>query len=129
PLTYEIENTTVLIHRKKISNPAPEVEIQQREISGRVTDHQNQPLEGVTVAVKGTTFLTTTDRAGRFSIAVPQQATTLAFTLVGFEAQEHPIGNSNEITVSLSPSLSDLDEVVVIGYGSVKKGDVTGAIG
>ncbi|PPL01670.1 TonB-linked outer membrane protein, SusC/RagA family [Parapedobacter indicus] len=129
PLTYEIENTTVLIHRKKISTPVPDTEILQREISGRVTDHQNQPLEGVTVAAKGTHSVTTTDRAGRFSLSVPQQATTLVFTLVGFEPQEHSIGTSNNLNVSLSPSLSDLDEVVVIGYGSVKKSDVTGAIG
>ena len=129
PLTYEIENTTVLIHRKKASNPVSDTEILQREISGRVTDHQNQPLEGVTVAAKGTNTVTTTDRAGRFSLSLPNQATTLVFTLVGFEAQERPIAGSNNVTVSLSPSLSDLDEVVVIGYGSVKKSDVTGAIG
>jgi len=129
PLTYEIENTTVLIHRKKISTPVPDAEIVQREISGRVTDQQNQPLEGVTVAAKGTNSVTTTDHAGRFNISTPQQATTLVFTLVGFEPQEHSIGSSNNLNVSLSPSLSDLDEVVIIGYGSVKKGDVTGAIG
>ena len=129
PLTYEIENTTVLIRRKKESAKTPSVEIQQRQITGTVVDADNQPLEGVTVTVKGTSLVTTTNAEGRFSLQIPQGAATLVFTLVGFESHERALGSSNVVNVSLSPSLSDLDEVVVIGYGAVKKGDVTGAIG
>src|SRR5690606_5227902 len=79
--------------------------------------------------VKGMTMGTTSNAAGQFSLQVPPEAIVLVFSLVGFEPTEQPIGNSNQVSVSLSPSLSDLDEVVVIGYGSVKKSDVTGAIG
>ncbi|MFB2119111.1 TonB-dependent receptor [Parapedobacter sp. 2B3] len=129
PLTYEIENSTVLVRRKhEMIKPVVE-EIQQREISGKVTDNEGQPLEGVTVTVKDMSIGTTTNVAGQFSLQVPPEATTLVFTLVGFDLQERPIGSSNTLVVSLVPSLSDLDEVVVIGYGSVKKSDVTGAIG
>ncbi len=129
PLTYRIENTTVLVHRKEADNPQAPVEIQQREITGRVTGEQGEPLEGVTVTVKGTTTLATTNAEGRFSLKIPTRAAALVFSLVGFEPFESPIGNSNTINASLTPSLSDLDEVVVIGYGTAKKGDVTGAVG
>ena len=129
PLTYEIENTTVLVRRKKeTATPIP-VEIQQREISGSVTDNEGQPLEGVTVAIKDMPVATSTNSAGQFSLQVPPEAATLVFTLVGFESYETPIGSANTVNASLTPSLSDLDEVVVIGYGSVRRGDVTGSIG
>lgn len=129
PLTYRIENTTVLIHRKKEAIATPPAEAQQREITGRVTGEQGEPLEGVSVTVKGSAGGTTTNTEGRFSLSIPQQAAALVFSLVGFEPFESPVGRSNIVNASLSPSLSDLDEVVVIGYGTVKKGDVTGAVG
>ncbi|GGG99345.1 SusC/RagA family TonB-linked outer membrane protein [Parapedobacter pyrenivorans] len=129
PLTYQIENTTVLVRRKKENATPVDVEVQQTEISGRVTDNEGKPLEGVTVTVKGSPLVTTTNTSGRFSLQIPRQAATLVFSLMGFESSERSIDGSNEINVALSPSLSDLDEVVVIGYGSVKKSDVTGAIG
>src|SRR5690606_16789797 len=128
PLTYEIENTTVLVRRKRESERTVE-ETPQREVSGTVTDNEGQPLEGVTVTIKGTTILTTTTARGRFSLQAPPEAGVLVFTLVGFESQERSIGSSGLVNVSLLPSLSGLEEVVVIGYGSVKRGDVTGAIG
>ncbi|WP_353127864.1 TonB-dependent receptor [Parapedobacter pyrenivorans] len=129
PLTYQIESTTVLVRRKKENATPVDLEVQQKEISGRVTDNEGKPLEGVTVTVKGSSHVTTTNTSGRFSLQIPRQAATLVFSLMGFESSERSIDGSNEINVALSPSLSDLDEVVVIGYGSVKKSDVTGAIG
>lgn len=130
PLTYEIENTTVLVRRKQ-KDMMPQVgdEVPQRQVTGSVTDHEGKPLESVTVTVKGLSIVTTTNTAGQFSLQLPPEATILVFTLVGFESQERPIDSSNRADVSLSPSLSDLDEVVVIGYGSVKRSDVTGSIG
>ncbi|WP_218145404.1 TonB-dependent receptor [Parapedobacter koreensis] len=130
-LTYQIEENTVLISR--IPQPvsrvqAPPLLIQQREISGRVTDEQGNVLQGVTISVKGTAAATTSNENGDYRLAIPDDANTLVFSIVGFEPQEHPIGTSTTVNITLIGSISDLEEVVVVGYGTVKKETLTGSI-
>lgn len=97
------------------------------QISGRVIDAQDQkPLGGVTIVQKGTTNGVSSQEDGRFQISVPA-GTTLLVTYVGYDSKE-VLANTSNLTVQLSASTNVLDDVVVIGYGSVKRKDVTTAI-
>lgn len=100
---------------------------QTKTISGVVLDTQGEPLIGVTVRVVGTTIGTVTDVDGKYSI----QASTgnrLAFSYIGYQAQEIVVGNQTTINIEMSEDSRALDEVVVVGYGTMRKSDVTGSI-
>ncbi len=101
---------------------------QDRQITGTVTSSEDgRTLPGTTVLLKGTNKGTVTDLDGNFSITVPEGA-TLVFSFVGMSTQEVPIGTSNVIDVILEPDYARLDEVVMVGYGTMKKSDLTGAV-
>ncbi|HYX08036.1 MAG TPA: carboxypeptidase-like regulatory domain-containing protein, partial [Bacteroidales bacterium] len=101
---------------------------QEVQITGKVTGSDNgEPLPGVSVVVKGTTTGTSTDIDGKYSLQVPSDAETLLFSFVGYVTQEVAIDGKTTIDVTLNPEITDLDEVVVIGYGVQKKKLVTGA--
>ncbi len=101
---------------------------QQVRISGKVTDASNgQTIPGVNIVVKNTTTGTTTDMNGGFTLTADRGA-TLVFSFIGYDSYEVLIGNQLVINVSLQPSITALEEAVVIGYGIVKKGDATGSI-
>jgi len=101
---------------------------QQKKITGTVTDEKSQtPLPGVTVVVKGTNRGTATTPAGTFSIEASPDA-TLVFSFVGYAPKEVPVGSSTVLNVALSESVGNLNEVVVTGYGSQSKKDITGAV-
>ena len=103
---------------------------QTRTVTGTVNDSRgNQPLPGVTVQVKGTQTATQTGANGNFSVNVPTSAQALIFSFVGFEDQEVALGSSNTLNVSLNPGGQSLQDVVVIGYGTARKSDLTGAVG
>lgn len=101
---------------------------QASRLSGKVVDENNQPMIGVSVAVKGTTVGVITDVDGNFTLSSPENATTLVFTYLGYNSQEVSIGNTRQFSIKLTPNEQFLDEVVFIGYGSVKKRDLTGAV-
>src|SRR5450759_920526 len=101
--------------------------MQQQKITGTVTD-KNGPIPGANVIVTGTTQGTITDIAGKYSIEVPQGAKSLTFTFVGMEPQEISIGTLTQINVTMAESATSLDEVVVVGYGTQKKVNLTGAV-
>ena len=101
---------------------------QTKPVSGRVTDANGVGLAGVTVAAKGTNTVTTTSEDGSFSLAVPQATTALVFTSVGFERTEIALNNQTTFNVRLTASSSNLNEVVVVGYGTQRKRDVTASI-
>ncbi|MDF1548580.1 MAG: TonB-dependent receptor [Bacteroidales bacterium] len=101
---------------------------QQLDIKGRVTDAgDGNPIPGVNVVVKGTTNGTITDFDGNYSLKAAA-TDVLVFSYVGYVAQEQTVGSNITLNVSLEPSDVGLDEVVVIGYGTVKKGDATGSV-
>lgn len=101
----------------------------QLKVSGLVTDNTGAPLAGVSVTVKGTKTGTTTDNAGRYSLTVPPKSSVLVFSNVGFASKEENLAGRSSLNVSLNPGTTDLEEVVVIGYGQTqKKRDVGGAI-
>ncbi|MFS4466663.1 SusC/RagA family TonB-linked outer membrane protein [Maribacter sp. 2210JD10-5] len=97
-------------------------------ISGNVTDDQNQPLPGANVLIKGTTNGTQTDFDGNYTINAPSGA-TLVVSYIGFTNQEVAVDGRTTINISLTEDASLLDEVVVVGYGSQRKTDLTGAVG
>ena len=91
-------------------------------ITGKIgTGNDLRPVSGATIQLKGSTVATTSGVDGRYSIAVPSGDGVLVISYVGYEAQEEPINSRNEINVTLSPSNEQLGEVVVIGYGVVRK--------
>lgn len=97
-------------------------------IKGTVTDENGEKLPGVSVIVKGTTRGTTTDINGEYSLAVPDDKAILVFSFVGHIPQEIVIGNKTILNVLLKVDNKALDEVVVVGYGTQKKKDLTGAV-
>jgi TonB-linked SusC/RagA family outer membrane protein len=102
---------------------------QQKEITGKVTDTQGQPLPGVTVTVKGTTKGTVTDADGNYSLSNIANNNTLVFSFVGMETQEINVGNQTRIDVTMQESAIALEEVVAVGYGTQKKTSLTAAVG
>jgi TonB-linked SusC/RagA family outer membrane protein len=98
------------------------------KVSGTVTDEKDLPLPGVTIKVKGATGSTFADNAGKYSISVPDGQATLIFTYIGFVLQEVPVNNNATLNVKLLPEYRSLNDVVVVGYGTQKKSDLTGAI-
>lgn len=103
--------------------------IAQRTVTGVIMDGAlNEPLIGGTVQVKGTTTGTVTDLDGKFSIKVAGPSDVLVISYVGYESQEVVVGNQTAINLTLKESAQQLDELVVIGYGVVKKSDLTGSV-
>lgn len=102
----------------------------QTRVSGTVTDETQKPLNGVSVVVKSTSNGTTTDASGNYSISVPGANSTLVFSYVGYGTIEQRVGSNTSINIGLTPSAQggNLNEVVVIGYGTASKRDLTGSI-
>ena len=102
--------------------------LQQNAVAGRVTDAKNNPIPGVTIVIKGTTLGTVTDANGNYTLPnVPQDA-VIVFSFIGMTTQEISAAGKNRIDVTMAEETIGLEEVVVIGYGSQKKGSMVGAI-
>ncbi|AHM60887.1 TonB-dependent receptor plug [Flammeovirgaceae bacterium 311] len=100
----------------------------QQTIRGRVTSAGDaEGLPGVTIVVKGTSTGTVTDIDGNYSLQVPNANATLVFAFTGYERQEVPVNNRTTINVTLSEDVAVLDEIVVTGYGEIRRSEVTGA--
>ena len=124
-ITYKIYDHQVVLSP---SEDASAVQQQHKSVSGKVTDTSGGSLPGVSVVVKGTTTGTITDANGNFTISnIPSNA-TLAFSFVGMKSQEISIGNKTTINVELIEDAIGIEEVVAIGYGTMKKSDLTGAL-
>ncbi len=122
-LTYSVTNTTVLIRRtgdRKV--------LKQRPIIGRVVDENGDPVAGVTINLKNTTVATTSDEDGTYRIVLPDPTGVLVFSAVGYQPQEVVVQNEDTINLTLQRQVSDIDEVVVVAYGTQKKESVVGAI-
>jgi TonB-dependent starch-binding outer membrane protein SusC len=101
---------------------------QTKTISGKVTDDKGASVQGATVTVKGTKVGASTAADGSFTVTAPASATTLVISSVGFSEQEVAIAGQSSITVALVPTQANLNEVVVIGYGTARRKDLTGAV-
>src|SRR6202035_1746979 len=101
---------------------------QTKVITGKITDDKGAPIQGASVAVKGAKGGTTTDVNGAFTLTVGAAAKSLVVSSVGFTQQEVSITDNNSVSVSLASSTSTLNDVVVIGYGTVRRKDATGSL-
>lgn len=122
-----IPSSHLIIPDKVITHRLPVNAARDTLIRGRVTDEEGTPLPGVTVKIQQTTIGTITDADGRFSLNTPVYD-TLVFSYIGFEKKKVAIVGGENIPVQLSPSASGLNEVVVVGYGTQKKLDVTSSV-
>ncbi len=102
--------------------------VNTQTVSGKVTDTYGSPLPGVTVVVKGTNQGTVTDADGNYSLSSVPGGGTLVFSFIGMQTQEIPVDGKTSINVSLEEQTIGIEEVVAIGYGTIKKKDLTGAV-
>ena len=127
PLTYTIIGKTIVIRRRE-SAAALSQELVLTKIQGTVTDSATgSPLVGVTIQVKGSTIGSTTDKNGRYTLEVPDNAVLLV-TYLGYNKKEIAVNGKTTVNINLSSSSTDLNQVVVVGYGTQKKRDVIGSI-
>ncbi len=101
---------------------------QELEITGSVISPDGEPLTGVNIVIKGTTTGTVTDNKGNFSITVRSADDILQISYVGYLTEEIPVAGQTVINVTLVPDIADMEQVVVIGYGTQKKSDITGSV-
>src|SRR5690606_36451377 len=128
PFTYSIINNAIVIKRKPIENSVETKKaIIQTNVQGKVTDNQGSPLSGVSVLVEGTSKGTSTNDDGTFSLNVARND-VLVFSYVGFVSREIQYTGQTSLSVVLEPITTEMDEIVVIGYGTQKKRDLTGAV-
>src|SRR5690606_19064707 len=120
----------IAIKAGNLAHLPPHVQLQETLISGTVTDQSGNPLDGVTVALKGTDKRTTTNTLGVYQLSIPTDANdqVLIFSSIGFSTVEQPIDATPTINVSMKATVADLDEVIVVGYGTQKKASLTGAV-
>jgi TonB-linked SusC/RagA family outer membrane protein len=100
----------------------------QNTLRGKVTDNVGDPLPGVNILIKGTATGVTTDGSGDYAIEIPAPGSILVFSFIGFSTIEQTVTNQTTLNISLEPSISTLGEIVVVGYGTQKKSDVTGSL-
>src|SRR5690606_38551991 len=100
---------------------------QEKEVNGKVTSAEGNPLIGVSIHVKGTDLTTSTGDNGQFTLTT-KPGSVLLLSYVGFSTHEYVLGNETSINVTMTSSESQLDEVVVIGYGTQRKEAVTGSV-
>lgn len=138
-LAYKLVDKTIVIRKKeitspktlerpKIAEPLKQVAEVELSVSGKVIDDKGDGLPGVSILVKGTSQGTVTDVNGQWQLSVSGANAILVFSFVGFNAQEVTVGNRSFINTTLTPDVKGLEELVVVGYGTQKKVNLTGAI-
>ena len=107
----------------------PDVLPQQQTVTGRITDASTgEPMPGVNIQIKGTTIGTVTDAEGKYSLPVTDKNAILSFSFIGYIVQEINLNSRTSLDVALASDLTQLEEVVVVGYGTQKKVNLTGAV-
>lgn len=122
-LSYQVMGNNLIIIKEDPAPSVPDVIIR-----GKITGEGGTPLAGVSVLVKGTSIGTTTNTEGNFSLSVPNASVTLVISSVGYDEQEVALGGRTDVTIALVTSTKVMDQVVVIGYGTANKRDLTGSI-
>ena len=127
-LSYRIMDRYIIIAKNGNEYSFQAMQQQPIKISGKVTDSSGSPLPGVTVVVKGTTIGSITDTDGDYMIPNAPEDGVLVFSFVGMRSQEIAISGKKQVNVSMEEETIGIDEVVAVGYGTVKKSDLTGAV-
>ena len=124
-LDYKVIERDIVITKKEYDNTAV---AQQEKLSGTVIGADGELVIGATVIVKGTTTGAVTDLDGKFTMNAPEAGATLVVSFIGFRSQEIVVGNQTSFDVTLEEDVFGIEEVVAIGYGTMKKSDLTGAV-
>ena len=124
---YSIERGHIIIKQGLTPSSLPSATQQRKTISGTITDNEGEPIIGANVIEKGTTNGVITDMDGKFTLAVPE-GSTLQVTYIGYASQDVSVRNQTTVSVVLEEDSQSLDEVVVVGYGTQKKLNLTGSI-
>jgi TonB-linked SusC/RagA family outer membrane protein len=138
-IRYRVFNNQIVLSKSKNAGggllplettkaPAVSQATADKTVSGTVNDENGEPLIGVSVAIKGTNRGTTTNSRGEYQIVVPDDGTVLVFSFVGYAAQEMLVGTRSALSITLVPENKALEEVVVVGFGTQKKSNLTGAV-
>ncbi len=129
-LRFKRINDNILVSKEKTSRSIPVItEAEDVIVNGKVIDAETrEPLVGAAVQVKGTSFGIITDIEGSFTLSVPEEAEVLSISYIGYESQEIQIGNQTSFEIYLQLDLESLDEIVVVGYGSQTKSNLTGSV-
>jgi TonB-linked SusC/RagA family outer membrane protein len=134
-LQYEIDSKVILIKKKNPElelpdlSSAPDLALQQKqEVSGMIKDETGLPMYGVNVLEKGTLNGVSTDAEGKYSIQVASSNSILYFSFLGYFAEEIPVKGQATIDLKMRPAVNEIEEAIVIGYGSAKKKDLTGSV-
>ncbi|MGV3686258.1 MAG: TonB-dependent receptor [Daejeonella sp.] len=133
-ISYEAFNDRIVLGRKAVKIPNAALttrtvsEEAQFRVSGKVADSKGLALIGVSVKLKGTQTAVSTDANGQYSLTLPDGSGTLVFTYIGYVTQEVAVNNRITIDVSLAEDSKSLEEVVVVGYGTQKKANLTGSV-
>lgn len=123
--SYKILDKNIVVTRGSLEATSQQ---QKKTISGKVTDSSGATLPGVSIVVKGTTTGTITDMDGKYTLSNVKPNSTLVFSFIGFTSTEVQVTNQSTIDVTLQEDTKLIEEVVAIGYGTVKKKDLTGAV-
>jgi TonB-dependent starch-binding outer membrane protein SusC len=134
-ITYELSGEYIILSKDSedlggiifVAPPSGEDLIAQA-VSGRITDESGAPIPGVNVLEKGTTNGTSSDVDGKYALNVVDANSVLVFTFIGYETKEVTVGTQSVIDLTLVPDTKTLEEIVVVGYGTQKKGEITSAI-
>ncbi|MFV8343033.1 SusC/RagA family TonB-linked outer membrane protein [Flavobacterium sp. XS2P39] len=125
-LDFKVTKNGILV--KELTSTKQKYAQETRKITGTVLDQANSPIPGASVFIAGTKIETLTDLNGKFALNVPVDATVLSFSYMGFETKTVNIENKNQISVVLLEGASQLEEIVVVGYGTEKKRNITASI-
>ncbi len=123
-VSYEIKNKNIIVQKNEASN---QTDNNKKKVTGTVVDVNGLPIIGANIVEKGTTNGIITDMDGNFQLETAGNA-TLQISYIGYVAQSIPVGKQTNLTITLKEDFQNIDEVVVVGYGSVKKSDLTGSI-
>ncbi|MEI6679360.1 MAG: carboxypeptidase-like regulatory domain-containing protein [Mariniphaga sp.] len=123
-ITYTVIDRQIVLSSAKLLSEQQ----QTKKLSGKVTDQAGVPIPGASVVIKGTTMGVTTNNDGTFALSVATNAKVIVFSFVGMKSQEVALDNRSQYNIVLAEETIGIEEVVAIGYGTVKKSSVTGAL-
>ncbi|MDR1682409.1 MAG: TonB-dependent receptor [Candidatus Symbiothrix sp.] len=125
--TWAISDRQIVISKKESKTPKLSV-TQERRVSGQVLDDKGDPMIGATVQIAGTNRGVVTDIDGHYSLTVPDGNVRLQFIYLGYAKQEEAVGNRQIVNIRMKEEADELDELVVVGYGTMRKRDLTGSV-
>lgn len=125
--SYVIDNKTIVVNKSKVAKVNLD-KVQQLKLTGKVIDQQGEPLVGASIKIKGGVEGAVSNDKGEFTISTEQEKPTLTISYTGFKTQEYSVVDRSKVLIKMEPTNENLNEVVVVGYGSQMRKDITGSI-